>query len=100
MTDLIVARSTELESRLVDDELVLLDLRTQRYLSLNRTGAALWPLIVEGVERARLVQAIRERHDVPETVARRDVDTLVTQLQEADLLQTDRGANSSPNEPQ
>jgi len=76
MTDLIVARSVDLESRSVDDELVLLDLRTQRYLSLNRTGAQLWPLIVEGVERRRVAEA----------VAQRDVDVLVTQLQEADLL--------------
>ncbi|HEY3841914.1 MAG TPA: PqqD family protein [Acidimicrobiales bacterium] len=86
MTDLIVARSEDLESRSVDDELVLLDLRTQRYLSLNRTGAQLWPLIVEGVERRRLVEALRDGHNVAEAVAQRDVDVLVTQLREADLL--------------
>ncbi len=38
MTDQIVARSADLEARAVDDEIVLLDLRTQTYLSLNPTG--------------------------------------------------------------
>jgi len=86
MTDQIVARSEELETRTVEDELVLLDLRTQTYLSLNRTGARLWPLMVEGTDRAALVGALRDRHDVTLEVAERDVDALVAQLREADLL--------------
>jgi hypothetical protein len=86
MTDHIVARSDELETRTVEDELVLLDLRTQTYLSLNRTGARLWPLMVEGTDRAALVGALRDRHDVSLEVAERDVDVLVAQLREADLL--------------
>ncbi|HWF15970.1 MAG TPA: PqqD family protein [Acidimicrobiales bacterium] len=86
MTDPIVARSDDLEARAVEDELVLLDLRTQTYLSLNRTGARLWPLMVEGTHRAALVEALCNRHDVSVEVAERDVDVLVAQLQEADLL--------------
>ena len=86
MTDHIVARSDDLETRSVEDELVLLDLRTQTYLSLNRTGARLWPLMIEGTDRAALVASLRERHNVPVEVAERDVDALVAQLREADLL--------------
>jgi hypothetical protein len=86
MTDQIVARSQDLEARAVEDELVLLDLRTQTYLSLNRTGAHLWPLMVEGTDRATLIDALCERHDIPPAVAERDVDALVAQLREADLL--------------
>lgn len=86
MSDQIVARSKDLEARAVEDELVLLDLRTQTYLSLNRTGAHLWPLMVEGTDRGALVTALQERHDLPLDVAERDVDALVTQLREADLL--------------
>jgi hypothetical protein len=86
MTDQIVARSADLETRAVDDEIVLLDLRTQTYLSLNPTGAGLWPLIAAGTDRAALVDALQARHDVPLEVARRDVDALVAQLREADLL--------------
>jgi hypothetical protein len=96
MTDHIVARSEDLEARAVEDELVLLDLRTQTYLSLNRTGAQLWPLVAEGTDRASLVAALRARHDLPPDVAERDVDALVTQLREADLLQPAEG-HASPD---
>jgi hypothetical protein len=87
MTDHIVARSAELEWREVEGEIVLLDQRTQRYLSLNRTGGVLWPLMVAGTDRARLVQVLVERHDVTLEVATRDVDALIGQLSEADLLE-------------
>ena len=91
MTDQIVARSEDLEAREVEDELVLLDLRTQTYLSLNPTGAQLWPLMVEGTDRAALVAALCERHDIAVAVAERDVDALVAQLREANLLQSADG---------
>ncbi len=96
MTDHIVARSADLEARSVEDELVLLDLRTQTYLSLNRTGAHLWPLMVEGTDRAALVDALRDRHDVAVEVAERDVDALVAQLRAADLLLPAEG-HASPD---
>ncbi|HEX3794487.1 MAG TPA: PqqD family protein [Acidimicrobiales bacterium] len=88
MTDRIVARSVDLEWREVEGELVLLDLRTQCYMSLNRTGAALWPLMVDGTDRSHLIEALVSRHGVTSEVATRDVDTLVVQLADADLLQT------------
>ncbi len=87
MGDVIRARTADLETRQVDEQLVLLDLRSQTYLSLNRAGAELWPLLVEGVGRERLVEALRERHDLEPAVAERDVDALVAQLRAADLLQ-------------
>jgi hypothetical protein len=92
MADLIVARSEELESRVVDGEVVLLDLRSQLYLSLNRTGAELWPLIVEGVARDRLVSEVCSRHGIDAEIAARDVDVLIKQLREADLLQPEGNA--------
>ncbi len=87
MSDFIQARSSDLETRTVDDQLVLLDLRTQTYLSLNRSGAELWPLMVEGVQRGRLIEVLAERHALEASVAERDVDALVSQLRDADLLQ-------------
>jgi hypothetical protein len=44
--------------RRLDDEVILMQLKTDRMFSLNRTGARLWELIAEGlpldVVRARL----------------------------------------------
>ena len=92
MPDTVIARSTDLETRTVDGELVLLDLRAQCYLSLNRTGAELWPLIVEGTTPERLAEALRARFGVSVDVAARDVGILLGQLREADLLALDQSA--------
>jgi len=90
MTEWIRARSDDLETRAVEGELVLLDLRTQTYLSLNEAGAELWPLMVQGVERGALVEALRDRYGLPPEVAARDVDALLSQLLQADLVHRER----------
>ncbi|HEY1827509.1 MAG TPA: PqqD family protein [Acidimicrobiales bacterium] len=87
MTDIVKARNDDLEVRAVEEELVLLDLRSQTYLSLNRTGAALWPLIVDGAAPAALAQTLCDRFGVEAAVAARDVDALIGQLADADLLE-------------
>jgi hypothetical protein len=94
MSDFLKARSSELETRLVDGELVLLDLRSQNYLSLNRTGAELWPSIVAGIERDELVRQLAYRHDLSIAVAEKDLDTLVAQLREAGLLEQRQDAEA------
>src|SRR5262249_55209619 len=86
MSDRIVARADDIECRTMDDAVVLLDLRTQRYLSLNRSGAQLWPLIVEGTSEQELVAAIQKHYDLADDVAHHDVRALLTQLRDADLL--------------
>jgi hypothetical protein len=97
MTDYIQARADDLETRTVENELVLLDLRTQTYLSLNRTGAELWSLMVEGAHREKLVMTLRDRYRLDATSAERDVDALVAQLRNADLLQPEeRRATGNP----
>jgi hypothetical protein len=80
------ARSRDLEWRKVDDEVVILDLRTQRYLSLNHSGARLWPLLVSGTSRHQLVEELVSGYGIGATEAGDDVDVLLQQLAEADLL--------------
>lgn len=88
----------DLHWRLVDDEVVILDLRTSRYLSLNRTGAELWMLLVEGSSRTRLVDALSDGHRIDRADAGRDVDRLLGQLAEAGLVEeaTATGGPATP----
>jgi hypothetical protein len=86
MTGYVRARTDDLVYRDVDDTVVMLDLRTQHYLSLNQAGAELWPLIVRGARLDELVDSLRDRHGLSDEDAARDVGTLVEQLTEAGLL--------------
>jgi hypothetical protein len=65
---------------------VALDVRTSQYLAVNRTGAVLWPLLVEGTDRDALVAAVVREFEVGAETAERDVDSFVEALREQDLL--------------
>ena len=92
MTSDIVARSGALEWQAVDEEVVIPDLRTACYLSLNRSGATLWPLIVAGTTREALVAALVAGYGIDGGSAARDVRALLAQLAAAALLEGAPGA--------
>jgi hypothetical protein len=80
-------RTTDLSWQEVDDEIVILDLRSSSYLRLNHTGAALWRATAEGADESSLVALLVAEHGAPEDVAARDTRAFVEQLRAADLLE-------------
>jgi hypothetical protein len=72
--------------REVDDEVIVLDRRTWAYLSINDSGAALWPHVVEGTTKPALVRELVARFEVDEPTAADDVEAFVAKLREHDLL--------------
>jgi hypothetical protein len=79
-------RDSELEWREVEGEIVALDLRASTYLSVNKTGTALWPRLTAGASRDELVAVLTSRFDVDAEAAGRDVDSFVGVLEEKGLL--------------
>ena len=94
MNDFLRARTEDLVYRDVDDTVVMLDLRTQHYLSLNESGAELWPLITRGAQRDELVDALRDRFGLSDDDAARDVGALIEQLAAAGLLERGDGRDA------
>jgi hypothetical protein len=94
--DYVRARTDDLVWRVVDDTMVMLNLRTERYLSLNESGAELWPLIARGARRDELVEALRDRYGLSDEDASRDVKALVEQLQAAGLLDGEAEGDDAP----
>jgi len=60
-------RTDELVWRQVGDEVLILDAASSQYLSVNETGSALWPLLLEGCQRADLAQSLVTRFGVDES---------------------------------
>jgi hypothetical protein len=79
-------RSEELEWREIDDEIVALDLRTSNYLGVNGTGTAIWPELVAGTTRERLIERLCELFEVEAGVAAADVDAFVEAVRGQGLL--------------
>ncbi len=73
--------------RQVGDELVLLDVEGGRYLSVNQTGAILWPLLVEGCRAGRLVEQLMEHYGVPAEQASEDTSRFLASMRELGVLE-------------
>lgn len=84
---LVRLRDGSLEWRLVEGEVVLLDGERAEFLAVNRTGAALWTLLVGGASRDELAAALVERFEVEAVDAAADVDRFLSALAERQLLQ-------------
>lgn len=75
-----------ISSRMVDGELVVLDLDASRYLAVGGSGTMLFELFRVPRHRADLVTALVDRFEVDEDTARRDVNRFLAKLGEAGLL--------------
>lgn len=79
-------RDEGLQWKRLDDQVVVLDLQTSQYLSLNGTGAELWEALAEGADEDALVARLRGEYEVDESTAREDVEEFLGQLTELGLL--------------
>lgn len=82
------ARTDDLSWREVDDEVIILDLLSQRYLSLNFTGLTIWRRLQDdGATIEELANALTEEYTgIDAEVAEHDVRTFVALLRERNLL--------------
>ena len=69
----------------VEDALVLLDLDTLVYHSLNSTATAVWELLETPRSESEIVAALGSRYDVAPDRCRASVRSLLARLEEAKL---------------
>jgi hypothetical protein len=79
-------RGEDIAWRDVDGEIVVLDLRTSRYLQVNASGAAVWPMLVSGASMDSLSEALQAAFDLDPARASRDVATFIDTLRARDLV--------------
>lgn len=85
MTDLRL-RTTGLKWRLVEDEVIAVDLLQSTYLSANGSGAILWQALAEGTTRTRLVDLLVREFAIESERAARDVEAFLADLEIRKLL--------------
>jgi hypothetical protein len=86
---LVRLHTDELTWRQVGDEVLILDAASSQYLSVNQTGSALWPLLLQGCRRADLSQSLVTRFGVDEGTAAADAEKFLSSLRELGLLDED-----------
>lgn len=71
----------------VQDEVVLVNLRTNEIYTLNRTAARAWELIAEGLDRSGVEAGLAEEFSVDEAHVGGELDGLLVELVEKELIQ-------------
>jgi hypothetical protein len=72
------------------DDMVLLNVVTGRYYTLNRTGTRIWQWLCEAVPPATIVSRLHEIFGLEQTTAENDVEQLLLQCARAGLLENDQ----------
>ena len=70
----------------VEGQVVLLDLRGQRYYSLDDVGGSMWKALCESPDVRAAVRALLAKYDVDEPQLCRDLATLLERLTAAGLI--------------
>lgn len=70
----------------VQDEIVLVHLKTNQIYALNATAARAWELLGEGHERDAIAERMQREFDVVPDQLRQEIDRLMSSLTDAGLL--------------
>jgi hypothetical protein len=79
-------RVDELKWTETDRGVTVLDLRSARYLQLNRSGAVLWTRLSVGATVEQLIDALCTRYGIETERARHDVDEFLAALRTRNFL--------------
>lgn len=69
-----------------DDGVVILNLETSRYLTVNATGRVLWGRLREGVDPTELVELLVDTFHIDRVQAQSDLTAFLTALRDEGLL--------------
>jgi len=72
--------SPDVVARELEDEVVLVHLRTNKIFALNQTGTRFWQLLVDGASRAEIESILRREYDVAHDEIADEIDLLVAEL--------------------
>jgi hypothetical protein len=82
-------RSTDLQWRAVEGEVVALDVRGSQYLGVNDAGAALWDMLARGTTQEALANHLATSYRLDQQTAQAHAGAFVEQLRAQGLLDED-----------
>jgi len=80
----------------IDDEVILIDLETGTYYSLEGSGSEIWSLLIVGVPLERVIEALNERYPAQSGTVGQGVQRLVRELVDERLLLTAAAGDVKP----
>ena len=88
MSDAPLKPATQVLARRLPGGAVLVHLATNRIFELNETGAKVWELLSEGLDKGQILQRLIEEFAVDPAVAAADLSAVLDHLEREGLLNT------------
>lgn len=89
------AASANVHSKVFDDEVVILDMKSGAYFSLRGAGVDVWKLIEANASVAMISEALGERYEAPSSEIATALDSLLGELAESGLVVADTSLDPS-----
>jgi Coenzyme PQQ synthesis protein D (PqqD) len=70
----------------LENDAVLLHMKTDRFYNLNRTGARFWELLNEGHDLNHIQEQMLREFDVEPAALEKEIKDMIVSLQEEDLV--------------
>ena len=70
----------------LENDAVLLHMKTDRFYNLNRTGARFWELLNEGHDLVRIQEQMLREFDVEPAALEKEIKDMIVTLQKEDLV--------------
>jgi Coenzyme PQQ synthesis protein D (PqqD) len=81
--------SANIHSKIFDDEVVVLDMRSGAYFSLRGSGVDVWELVEANASVARISETLADRYDAPPAEIAKAAEAVLEELAEAGLIVSD-----------
>jgi hypothetical protein len=81
-------RTSDLSTRAIDGETIILDLRSSRYLSVTGVGTRIVELLGEDRTIDELVDALANEYEASPALVRTDAERFVARLGDAGLIES------------
>ncbi len=86
-TDTILQRNPDQLFSVIDDEVVMLDIRDEEYLNLNSQASYIWQLLITPHSFGELTNLLCSAYNVDKEVCIRDTHDFIKELVQRDILQ-------------
>jgi Coenzyme PQQ synthesis protein D (PqqD) len=82
------SRNPDVIFRRLDDDMVLVHMKTNEIYALNQTGARFWELFADGLSREQIEEALLGEFTVEPAQLAGEIDALLADLARHDLVAT------------
>lgn len=72
--------------KIVDDEVVIVNMKKEKYSYLNATGTEVWKLINDGIIINDMCAILSAKYDSPGDTMRKDIQAIIKELLKTGLI--------------